>query len=119
MIVPDIQRTGSPTFAPESTAGRWSVGLFFSFAVAIAVFVVIASAGAGTWEPDFSANLELTVPLLVAAASALGSLVVGVVSKVKVGDRSTAVTLVTVISGMVTLFFAGELLSVIGVLPQH
>jgi hypothetical protein len=26
---------------------------------------------------------------------------------------------VTVISGMVTFFFTGELLSVIGVLPQH
>jgi hypothetical protein len=45
--------------------------------------------------------------------------VAGVVAIVKAGDRSTAVILVTGISGMVTFFFTGELLSVIGVLPQH
>ena len=119
MTVPGIHRTDGPKFAPESTAGKWSVGLFFSFTVAIAVFVVNASARAGTWEPAFLANLEMTIPLLVATASALGSLAAGLVSTVKVGDRSTAVILVTAISGMVTLFFAGELLSVIGVLPKH
>ena len=119
MTVPGVHRTGGPRFAPESTAGKWSVGLFLFFAVAMAVFAAVAIAGAGTWEPDFFANLEATIPLLVTAASALGSLVVGVVAIVKAGDRSTAVILVTAISGMVTFFFTGELLSVIGVLPQH
>jgi hypothetical protein len=119
MTVPSGHKTRGPALAPESTAGKWSVGLFLFFAVALAVFVAVAISGAETWEPDFFANLEATIPLLLSAASALGSLVVGVVAIVKAGDRSTAVILVTVISGLVTFFFTGELLSVIGVLPQH
>jgi hypothetical protein len=119
MTAHSIRGTGGRRFGPESNAGKWSVGLFLVFAAALAVFLIVARAGAGTWEPEFFADLELTIPFLISAASVLGSLVVGFVAMVKADDRSTAVILVTVISGMVTLFFAGELLSVVGVLPQH
>lgn len=119
MSVRGVHGTAGPAVAPMSIAGRWAVGLFLAFVVAIAVFVTVTSLGAGSWESGFFANLEVTIPLLVAAASAAASLVSGVVAVIKAGDRSAAVLLVTGLSGMITLFFVGELLSVIGVLPQH
>lgn len=117
MSMPGVQGT-SGGFAPRSTPGRWAIALFVVFAIAMAVLMAIGSIGAGTWDPDFWANLQMTIPLLVAATSSLSSLVVGVVAIVQ-GDRSTSVTLVTAMAGMVTFFFVGELLSAIGVLPQH
>lgn len=119
MATHGIKGKGTRRFVPESTAGRWSVLLFFVLAAAIAGFIAVAVDGAGTWEPEFFANLEATIPLLISAASALATLVCGFVAIARRGDHSTAVILVTVTSGMVTLFLVGELLSVIGVLPQH
>ena len=119
MSVRGVRGTAGPTVAPMSSAGRWAVRLFLAFAVAIAVFVTVTSVGAGTWDSGFFANPEATIPLLVAAASAVGSVVCGVVALTKAGDRSAAVLLVTSLTGMATFFFVGELLSVIGVLPQH
>jgi hypothetical protein len=119
MTMHDVHGRGGQRFGPETIVGKWCVGLFLVFVTAFAVFMTLALVGAGTWEPEFSANLEATIPFLIAVASALASLVVGLVAMVRGGDRSTGVVLATVISGMVTFFFTGELLSVIGVLPQH
>lgn len=118
MSIHGLNRDGQG-FVPETRVGKWSVGLFLVFAAALGVFIVVALAGAGTWEPDFFADLEATIPLLISAATALGSLCVGLVAIGRQGDRSAAVILVTVLSGMVTFFFIGELLSVIEVLPGH
>lgn len=49
----------------------------------------------------------------------MASLVLAIVAMLERGDRSTAVVLVVALSGMVTLYFTGELLSVVGVLPEH
>lgn len=119
MAVRGVPGRAADRFVPESVPGRWSVGLFLLFVAALVVFSAVAIAGAGTWEPAFFANLEATIPLLISAASALASAVVGIVAMVKKGDRSTAVAVATVVCGIVTLFFTGELLSVVGVLPQH
>jgi hypothetical protein len=120
MTTPDVHRTPGHGFAPETILGMWSVGLFLAFAAAALVFVVTARSGAGTWdEAAFFDNLELTIPLLISAASAVASLVLAIVAMLKRGDRSTAVVLVAAITAMVTLFFTGELLSVVGVLPEH
>lgn len=120
MTMPDVHRTSRRGFAPESILGMWSVGLFLAFVAALLVFVVIGVSGAGTWdEGAFFGNLELTIPLLIAAASAVASLVLAIVAMSTRGDRSTAVVLAVALSGMVTLYFTGELLSVVGVLPEH
>jgi len=71
-MTPDVHRTPGRGFAPESILGRWSVGFFLAFVAALLVFAVIAVSGAGTWdEGAFFGNLELTIPLLIAAASAV------------------------------------------------
>lgn len=119
MTVHGVHRTGGSGLVPRSTPGRWSVGLFVVFVAAIVVFFVIAIAGSNTWGPEWTSNAEATIPLLIAAAAAVGSLVVGVVAIVKSDDRSMLVTTATIVAGMVTVYFIGELLSVIGVLPQH
>jgi len=50
--------------------------------------------------------------------SALSTLIVGVVA-IRRNERALAVVFATVLAGMATMFFVGELLSVIGVLPSH
>jgi hypothetical protein len=62
---------------------------------------------------------ELAISLLVGAAAALATTIVGTISVFRRIDRSPVVVLATVLGLFPTLFFLGELLSVVGVLPSH
>jgi hypothetical protein len=61
----------------------------------------------------------LASALLVGAGAALAAAVAGATSILRSIDRSPVVVLATALSSVAGLFFLGELLSVIGVLPSH
>jgi hypothetical protein len=113
-----VAHRGRNRFLPGTGLGRWSVGLFALHLVALLTFIVIAMRGAGTWDEGIFEDLILGIPLVATMVSACSTLVVGVVA-IRRNERALAVVFVTVLAGMATLFFIGELLSVIGVLPSH
>jgi hypothetical protein len=96
------------------------MGFFGLFIASLGVFVVLASASAGEWEAEsFFDPLLPAVLVLVGAISAVGATAAGIGAIVRQHERSRAVLVMTVLSGFATFFFIAELLSVIGVLPQH
>lgn len=113
-----VAHRGRNRLLPGTSLGRWSVGLFALHLVAFLTFMVIAMRGAGTWDEGIFEDLVLGIPLVATMLSAFSTLVVGVVA-IRRNERALAVVLATVLAGMATLFFVGELLSVIGVLPSH
>lgn len=114
-----LARHGGSRFWPETDLGKWTVGLFVLNVVAFVTFTVIAVNGAGTWDDGIFDDLVLGIPLLVTVVSAISTLVVGIVAMARRSERATSVVLAVTLAGMATLFFLGELLSVIGVLPAH
>lgn len=105
---------------PPTSLAKWAVGFFAIFIASIGVFVVLAAANAGEWESEsFFDPLMPAVLVLVSAVSAVAATAAGIAAIVHQHERSTAVIVMTVLSGFATFFFVGELLSVIGVLPQH
>jgi hypothetical protein len=96
------------------------MGFFGLFIASLGVFVVLASASAGEWEAEsFFDPLIPAVLVLVSAASAVAATAVGIAAIVRQHERSIAVIVMSAVSGYATFFFVGELLSVMGVLPQH
>ena len=67
---------------PRTRLGRWSVGLILGFFVLLGVFFLLVSLGERGGQTFFS-NLKLTIPMLIAAASAIASLFVGIVAVFK------------------------------------
>jgi len=118
MTTPSMHKTTHWHMPPTSLA-KWTVGFFAVFIASIGVFVVLAAANAGEWEAEsFFDPLLPAVLVLVGAVSAVAATATGIAAIVR-QERSTAVIVMTVLSGFATFFFVGELLSVIGVLPQH
>jgi hypothetical protein len=94
--------------------------LFALFLVSFVVFLVMAATSAGEWKAEsFFDPLIPAVLVLVSAAGAVAATAVGITAFVRQHERSIAVIVVTALSGYAAFFFVGELLSVIGVLPQH
>ena len=119
MTTPSTHKTTHWQMPPTNLA-KWTVGFFAVFVASIGVFVVLAAASAGEWEAEsFFDPLLPAVLVLVGAVSALAATATGIAAIVRRHERSTAVVVMTVLSGFATFFFVGELLSVIGVLPQH
>ena len=107
-------------FWPTTRTGRWSVALFGLQVIALAVLVAVAAAHAGEWEAEsFFDPLFPAVLLLVSAVSAIAAAVFGITGIVRQHERSTAVIMATALAGLMCFFFIGELLSAVGVLPEH
>jgi hypothetical protein len=62
---------------------------------------------------------ELAITLLIGAGAAFATTIIGGISVFRQLDRSPVVVLATALGVLPTLFFLGELLSVVGVLPSH
>jgi hypothetical protein len=67
----------------------------------------------------FFDRLDLAISLLVGAGAAFVAGIVGAISIFRAIDRSPVVVLATALSSLPSLFFLGELLSVIEILPSH
>jgi hypothetical protein len=105
---------------PPISLAKWAIGFFAILIASSGVFVVLAAANAGEWDAEsFFDPLLPAVLVLVGAISAVGATAAGIGAIVGQHERSTAVLVMTVLSGFATFFFIAELLSVIGVLPQH
>jgi hypothetical protein len=82
------------------------------------IYFVLALTGDMPSDRFFD-RLDLAIPLLVGAGAAFVAGIVGAISIFRAIDRSPVVVLATALSSLPSLFFLGELLSVIGILPSH
>ena len=108
---------------PGTALGRWTVGLFCVHIVTMTVWLVLAvllsTVGGGFESENFFDPPVLAIGLILAAVAALAATILGLITIVTGRERSGLVIAATVLAGAPTLFFLGEFLSVIGVLPGH
>lgn len=103
---------------PATRIGAWTVGLLVAHVIAMLVFFVLALTRDIPSESFFD-RPELAMSLLIGAGAAVATTIVGAISIFRRIDRSAVVVLATALGLLPTLFFLGELLSVVGVLPSH
>lgn len=94
---------------PQTRLGQWSVrlaGLFFAFFLVFWVFIMLGEKGGDT----FFSNPLLTVPMLLAAISAILGFFVGIMGIMRDRERSILTFLSTGIGLIVGLFSLAEVL---------
>ena len=116
MTTPTLRRP--VRWIPRTRAGAWTVGLFVAHVVAMVMFFLLALARDIPTESFFD-RPELAVTLLIGALAAFATTIVGATSISRRIDRSPVVMLATILGLLPSLFFLGEMLSVVGVLPSH
>jgi ABC-type Na+ efflux pump permease subunit len=92
---------------PQTTLGKWSVGLFIAFCLFFLAFIILVATGQRGDDALFS-NLALTIPGLLAGVSVLSAMITGIINIVKSKERSFFVFLATAIGIMVLIFLIGE-----------
>lgn len=103
---------------PATRIGAWTVGLLVAHIVATLVFLLLTLANDIPSESFFD-RPEIAIALLISAGAAFATTIVGTLSIFQRIDRSAAVVLATVLGFLPTLYFLGELVSIVGVLPSH
>ena len=96
-------------FMPKTYLGKWSVYLIISFFVFLGLFFVFVNLGERGGETFFS-NLKLTIPMMIAGISGVGSFFTGVISVFKNKEKSVLVFLSTLIGLFVLWFVSAEVL---------
>ena len=96
-------------FIPKTYLGKWSVYLIISFFVFLGLFFVFVNLGERGGETFFS-NLKLTIPMLIAGISGVGSFFTGVISVFKNKEKSVLVFISTLIGLFVLWFVSAEVL---------
>ena len=96
-------------FIPKTYLGKWSVYLIISFFVFLGLFFVFVNLGERGGETFFS-NLKLTIPMMIAGISGVGSFFTGVISVFKNKEKSVLVFLSTLIGLFVLWFVSAEVL---------
>lgn len=120
-VGPSVKRRAgleASRLVPPTRMGRWTVGLWAVHLVAMLIYFVLALTGDMPSDRFFD-RLDLAISLLVGAGAAFVAGIVGAISIFRAIDRSPVVVLATALSSLPSLFFLGELLSVIGILPSH
>jgi fluoride ion exporter CrcB/FEX len=90
---------------PKRKLGNWAcllIGVFFLFVLAI---ILLVRSGQGPRDPI---NLYLAIPGICAALSGTAAFFVGLVSIIKVKERSILVILATIIGLLAMLIAIGE-----------
>lgn len=77
-------------FKPTTDLGRRSAWLIVAFAVLLGAFYILVASGQRGGDTFFS-NPVLTVPMLLAVASAIAAFITGIISIKKKKERSVAV----------------------------
>ena len=93
---------------PKNPLGKWSIGLILGFFLFLILFFILVGLGQRGGDTFFS-NLLLTIPMLIAVASAIGSFVVGIIGIIK-KERAILVFISILIGLMVFVYSALELL---------
>ena len=96
-------------FKPTTDLGKWSAWLIVAFAILLGVFYILVASGQRGGDTFFS-NPILTIPMLLAATSAIAAFIIGLISVVKRKERSVAVVLAIVFGLFVILFALGEVI---------
>ena len=104
---------------PDTLFGRWTIAMFGVHVVLMTAAVVFLSIVGGSESEAFFDPPAPAVGLIIAAVAALAATVLGLISIFTHRDRSVPVIVATVLAAAPTLFFIGELLSMVGVLPGH
>lgn len=94
---------------PKTTIGKWSIGLFFSFALCFVVFIILVAAGYRGGD-SLSSSPALTIPGLLGGIAAISSFVTGLTSVIKSKERSTLVIVAIVIGFFFSFLVLGELI---------
>jgi len=93
-------------FLPDTKLGKWSVILFIILVVLVAYFFLMTGVFNQTGGDTFFSNLNLAIPMVVAWASGLASLILGILAVVVAKSKSVLVfviillTLITTIAGL-------------------
>ena len=95
-------------WAPSTTLGRFALLAMAAFLGLMALFAVLVASGQRGGEQFFD-NLVLTLPVLVAFASAVSAALAGAVAVVTRGERSVAVIGATIIGLAVLIFGVMEI----------
>ena len=96
-------------FKPTTDLGKWSAWLIVAFAILLGVFYILVASGQRGGD-TFLSNPILTVPMLLAATSAIAAFIIGLISVVKRKERSVAVVLAIVVGLFVIIFVLGEVI---------
>lgn len=92
---------------PKSRLGQTSVWLFVIFIVLFTVFLLLVASGQKGGDTFFS-NLLLSVPMFVAAISAVSAFFTGIVGIIISKERSVFVFLAIAVGFLVLVFGIGE-----------
>jgi hypothetical protein len=98
------------TIVPETTPGKWSLGLIGGLVLFFALLFILAASGQRGGE-TFSSNLALAVPGLLAAICGIAAFFTGVIGILFARERAVLVFLAAFIGLDVLLFCLGEVLS--------
>jgi len=82
---------------PRTSLGRWTLVLAAAFLVLLVVVVALGPAGAGVWESGTVGSVVMFVGVLL---TGLAAFTAGLVSRLRMGDRSWLVLAAAVLSGV-------------------
>lgn len=95
---------------PKTRFGKWSVGLIIAFFLLLATGIFVVSVlGQRGGETIFD-NPVISIPMLVAGASAIAAFFTGIVAIIKNKERSIFCFVATLIGLLVLIFVLGEIL---------
>jgi len=92
---------------PKTKYGKWSIGLCGLFFLFLVIFFLLVQSGQRGGDKFFS-NMWLTTPFLLAGASAIAGMVMGIMAIFKQKEKSWLVYISSFIGFFVTLYLAAE-----------
>ena len=95
---------------PQTTLGKWSVGLAIAFVLLLASGMVVVQGFGQEGGETFLDNLWISIPMLSAGASAIAAFFTGMASIWKQKERAILVFIVSLIGLIVLWFVVGEIL---------
>ena len=95
---------------PTTQLGKWSVGLIAS---TIGLFIFTSFIVVGLFKQvggdSLTDNLYISIPMILAAGSAVAALITGLISVWKYKERSMLIAVPILVGLIITLFLLGEI----------
>lgn len=99
---------------PKTKLGKWSVWLIIVFFVLFILVQIIAAVGhsQGAFDSDSAKIYQILIPITIIPAGICGiaAFFTGIISIIKIKERSVFVSLATAIGFFVLIFVLGEIL---------
>jgi len=96
-------------FIPSTILGKWSIGLIIAFFLLLITGIFVVATGQTGGETIFD-NLLISIPMILAAISAIASFFTGIISIIRKKERCIFVFISTLIGLFVLWFVIGEIL---------